>query len=144
MLLDQVIERLSSLVPDLTGRVEGAAQLALLMGRNELPPVTPAAFVVPLGLDAGAQMDATSVHQQTLTETIAAVLVVDYAGDHQGGLSLPAIDKLANDVIAVMAGWRPDDAIDAFALRRGRMLDARNGTLIYQLDFSMMSFLRIT
>ena len=143
MQLEAVIARIEDSVPELTGRVEGLAQLSLLLGNNEVPQVTPAAFVIPLGLDAGEQIDATSVHEQLVTESIGVVIVIDYAGDHHGASALPGAETLVNQVINAVTGWQSDPQSLNFSLRRGRLLSANNGTMFYQLDFSIQYLLRI-
>lgn len=137
MQTDELIQRLKETVPSLASRVEGAAELAVLMGKNELPQVTPVAYVVPLGFDAGPQLDATGIHEQMVTEAWGVIIVADYAGDATGAAAIPEIESLANDVRSALKGWQPATAIDAMALRRGRLVDIRNGTLFYQLDFTL-------
>jgi hypothetical protein len=139
MLADDIALRLEQEVAGLGGRIEGAAALAVLMASDAMPNQTPAAFVVPLGFDAEAPQDFTGLHVQTLRDSIGVVLVVDYAGDASGALALPAIDALAAQVIAALAGWQPPEAIDALALRRGRLAGLRAGAVFYQIDFSLLS-----
>ena len=137
MRADELIARISEAVPQLSSRVEGAAELAALMGSNEMPQATPAAYVVPLGFDAGPQRDATGIHEQMVTESFGVVIVIDYAGDATGAAALPEIEDMVEAVRAALKGWQPVSAIDALSLRRGRLVDLRNGTVFYQLDVSL-------
>ena len=46
--LTEVLARLEELVPDLAGRLEGAARFGELVETNHLPQQTPAGFVLPV------------------------------------------------------------------------------------------------
>lgn len=143
MRVDEVSARIEAQVPSLNARVEGLAELSLLMAANEVPQVTPCAFVIPLGLDGSEQLDATSVHSQIVTEQVGVIVVVDYAGVNHGAEALPELSQLIDELVRAIAGWTPDEATTNFALRRGRLLDSRQGSVFYQLDFSIQSLLRI-
>lgn len=141
-MIDAVATRIAAIVPSLTGRVEGAAQLADLMARNALPQVTPAAFVVPLGLQGGAVSAATGLHIQMCEEVVGVVIALR-SFSATGGEAMPELDALIRAVVHAVAGWAPGDAIGAFRLLRGGLLSMRTGTMLYQLDFALPDQLRI-
>ena len=143
MLLDEVKTRLALTMPDLAGRIEGAAEMAQMMAQGSLPTETPFAFVIPLALDGAQVIDATGVHMQATTETIGVVLIVEYAGDPSGAQALPDLVTLRDGVIQALAGWQPQGAIDCFQLRRARLLDLKAATVFYQIDFSIPGILRV-
>ena len=131
-------------MPQLTRRVEGAAELSELVKRKALPQASPSAFVLPLGLHAANQGDAgAGAFTQMVDEVFGVVLFVRASGDITGGRALPSIDMLVWAVIEAVCGWGPEDAIGVFHLRRGQLLSAEAGAVIYQLDFGLQSQVRI-
>lgn len=142
MLIDAVIKRLEEQVPQLAGRVEGAAQLADLLARRALPPVTPAAHVVPLGFQGRAPIASAGAFIQPLTEVIG-VLITIRGNDRTGERALRDLRPFLQSVIVALAGWAPDDQIDVFQFLRGSIVSMREGTAVYQLDFSIMDEVRI-
>lgn len=141
-MIGPVIDRLKTQVPELSGRIEGAAEFAALMRQNALPQVTPAAHVLPLGLRGGqAQTGAGAFRQEV--EEVVAVLITLRAHSRTGREVLPDLDALIRKVIDVIAGWGPDDAIGVFRLARGQLVTMSAGTMLYQLDFALTDQLRI-
>lgn len=144
MLLDQAIARVAIAAPDLAGRVESAAELAQLIQAGNLPQVTPAAFVLPLGIRGLAADAVTGVFRQKTAETIGIVLVVEAAGDGTGGLALAPIHALVQLLVGSFCGWVPNGEIGPFRLVTGRLVSLAAGTVIYQLDFAIDNQLRIS
>ncbi len=145
---EEVRDRLTDIAA-LGGRIEPAAKFSDLMARNHAPQVTPAAFVLPLGL-RGARADATAgLFRQGVVETLGVVLWLRSAGDATGARSLDALTPLRNAVIRRIAGWAPTsdwtegEAIGVFTLARGELLSLSAGLLIYQLDFAVEDQVRI-
>lgn len=144
MLVADLVARISAAVPQLAKRVETAAALSELVKRKALPQASPFAFVLPLGLQPRSDGDAgAGAFTQAIDETFAVVLFVRAAGDITGGRALPSIDALVWTVIEAVCGWGPDDAIGVFHLRRGQLLSAEAGAVIYQLDFGLQQQVRI-
>jgi hypothetical protein len=143
MLVNDVITRLDATVPTLTGRIQSAADLSKLIAEDALPQVTPAAFVLPLGFDAGPNARMTGLHSQTVTERIGVVLLVGNAADATGAQSLQAVDDLVEQVKLALVGWAPVAGLDTFDVTRGRLTDLRAGLVFYQLDFSTTRLLRV-
>ena len=145
MLTDDVIARIQAQVPDFDSRVEGAGELAVLTRGGHVPNRTPAAFVIPLGLSAQPPKDATGVHHQPTAETIGVVIVVTVANDARGAKAMPKVETLRDAVISALAGWTPASSTFApFELTRARLMSLNNGTITYQVDFKINSYLRIT
>jgi hypothetical protein len=122
--------RLIAACPVLTGRVGTALQLADAMARNALPQITPAAFILPLGLRGGAANAAAGLYRQAIDRFLGVVLVVRSAADPLGQ-------------IAAIAGWAPDEAIGVYRLTRGELVSLAGGVATYQLDFALDDQLRI-
>ncbi|MEX2480198.1 MAG: hypothetical protein WD928_04985 [Gammaproteobacteria bacterium] len=142
-LVSDIKTRLEAEVTALTGRVDEVADLAVLVSTGALPQRNPAAFVVPLGFDGGTPDAAAGLYRQSTTETVGVILFVEAAGDPRARRALATVDQLKDAVVAAIAGWAPDDAIGVFVARRGRLVSVNAGTVIYQIDFSLMDQLRI-
>lgn len=137
-----VRDRLGAGVPELTGRIEGAAAFADLMRQNALPQVTPAAFVIPLGLQGGAAEAVTGFFRQEVQEVLGVMLVLR-TFSRTGDQALPELGQLVASVVAAVAGFAPDDAVGVFRLVRGALVSMTAGTIVYQLEFSLSDQLRI-
>lgn len=144
MRVADLVARIETKVPALGQRIETAAELSELVRRKALPQASPFAFVLPLGLHGRSDGDAaTGVFTQMVDEVFAVVLFVRASGDIGGGRTLPAIDALVWSVISAVGGWGPEDAVGVFHLRRGQLLSAEAGAVIYQLDFALQQQVRI-
>ena len=140
-MIDAVITRLKDQVAGLGGRVEGAAGFTALMQQNALPQSTPAAHVLPLGLQGGAAQSSAGAFTQMFDEALGIVLTVR-AHDQTGAKALEKVSQLIREVIAALIGWGPDDEIGVFRLSRGQLVSIRAGALVYQLDFIITDQLR--
>lgn len=140
--MQAVIDQVAT-VPALAGRVHSAAKLAQLSERGGLAQVSPAAFVLPLGLRGGSPDAVTGLFRQRLDRLVGVVIVVRNAGDGTGAAAMVELDPLVDSVIAAVAGWGPDDAAGVFSLARGELVSLVTGTITYQLDFQLEDQLRI-
>lgn len=134
-LVTDVIARLESQVPALI-KVEGAAELSLLIDKGKLPPRTPAAFVLWLGEDAAPVATVTGVHRQQVTTVIGVVLVESVAGDATGARAYEEAAPLRDAVTDALAGWPPGTGFEPCAYRRGRFVGMPQGKLMIQVDVS--------
>lgn len=142
--LEQLVtDRIAAQVPALTGRIEDIAELAALIAAGALPQHDQFAFVVPLGFDDRGGESATGFHTQMIEDAVGVVLGIKARGDAKAKKALPTIGELKNGVINAIAGWGPDDTANVFFVRRGRLLSADKGLVLYQLDFSLTDQLRI-
>lgn len=142
-MLGAVAQRIADRVPALAGRVQGAADLADLQRRNALPQVTPAAFVLPMGLRGGARLAAAPVFVQDLEEVVGVLLVQrSHLRTGGEGRALVDLDVLVDAVARAVTGWAPAEEPGVFVFRTGRMISMREGTMVYQLDFALMRQLR--
>lgn len=138
-----VTERIANQVPALNGRIEDIAMLAALIAAGALPQHDVFAFVVPLGFDDRGGESATGFHTQMIEDAVGVILGVKARGDAKAKKALPPIGELRTAVVNAVAGWGPDNSADVFYVRRGRLLSADNGLVLYQLDFSLTDQLRI-
>lgn len=141
-MIADVISRLTDQVAALSGRVEGAAQFADLMRRNALPQVTPAAHVLPLGLQGGSAEAATGIFTQMTDKSVGIVLTIR-SHDRTGAKALATVEELIDSVVTAIAGWTPGSTVGVFRLMRGQLVNMSAGTLVYQLDFAISDQLRI-
>jgi len=147
-MFDQVKDRLED-IGMLAGRIEPAARLSELMARNQLAQVTPAAFVLPLGLRGGRADAMTGLYRQPITEMLGVVLVLRSAGDATGARSTDQLTELRNAVIRRIVNWAPvsnwldGETVGVFTLGRGELVSLSAGTLVYQLDFALDDQVRI-
>lgn len=137
-----IIARISALVGALAGRIEGAAEFAAVMKSNALPQVTPAAFVLPLGLHGGQADAAAGAYTQPLERVFGVVLVMRNAG-RTGEDAIDPLDTLIEETVTALAGWGPAGAVGVFRLVRGALVSMAAGTVVYQLDFAISDQVRI-
>ncbi len=142
-MIADVITRLEAKVSDLTGRVQGAADFADLMRRNQLPQVTPAAHVLSIGMTGGHGESSTGFFTQIFEQVIGVVLTIR-SHSATGDRVLDDAETLIMDVIQAIVGWGPNDEIGVFRLARAGLVSMQDGTLVYQLDFSITDQLRVT
>ena len=134
--------RIEAQVPVLAGRVEGAADLAELTRKGAWPQASPAAHLIPLGLQGLGAYSATGAFTQILREMVSVVLTLR-TYDRAAGDDLPELHELIQAVLQAVAGWGPDGSVGVFELARGSLIHNRDGRLVYQLDFAIDDQLRI-
>lgn len=135
--------RIEAACPALAGRIGTALQLADAMARNALPQVTPAAYLLALGLRGGSADASSGIYRQALDRFLGVVLVVRSAGDPLGASIADELGTLIDGTINAIAGWAPDDAIGTYRLVRGELVSLAGGAATYQLDFALDDQLRI-
>ncbi len=144
MRVDLVTARIEEKVPCLVGRTLHAGDFADLVDKNRMPQVTPAAYVLPGGYTGGTVQAMTGQFVQDLSETVIVIVAVRVAGDPLHSAAVAQASPIVRQVIDGVAGWGPDDAPGVFALSRGELVGAKDGLLIFQIDFTLMDQLRIT
>lgn len=141
--LEEVRERIETLVPSLAGRLGYAGQFTALVERNAMPQVTPAGYVLPGMLAGGTPSAASGAFIQNFRETVMVVLVVRVAGDALGAGGVDELTPIIRGVVEAVCGWGPDDAPGVFVLGSGELVGSKDGCAIYQLDFNLEDQLRI-
>lgn len=142
-LVEQVVDRIDNEVADLKGRVEFVADLAALVEAGAMPQNEVAAYVVDLGFDDRGGESAAGLHTQIIDSAIGVILCVRSHGDAGAKRAVPTVDALKDQIVGVVAGWAPDDAVDVFNVTRGRLVSVTAGLVIYQIDFRLADQLRI-
>lgn len=135
-------DRIGAEVPTLTGRIEGAMAFAELMRQNSLPQVTPAAFVLPLGLQGGAVDAVTGIFRQEVREIVGVMLVLR-SFSRTGDKAIPELEELIEAVVNAVAGIEMPGTTGIFSLARGSIVSMTAGTIVYQLEFQLSDQLRI-
>ena len=142
MMVADVIARLKAKVPDLGGRVEGAAALAALMKSGGVPQQALVAHVLTTGIQGGEAIPLTGIYRQATSRLISVVLTIN-TGHAQGGRAAEAMEPLIDAVIAGLVGWQPPDNFGQFVLRRAQLLSAAGGVFSYEITFAVEQEVRI-
>ncbi len=140
-LVQATIARLEAEVAELVS-VRGALDFAELVKAGAVPHRTPAAFVLPLALDAEPNALLGGDHVQRLTETVGVVVVVRAAGAVAGGVletGAPATSLVAlrAAVRRALAGWQPDGAEAAFDFVSASLAGVAPGAAFLELAFAL-------
>lgn len=144
----QVIERLQGLTVDgeaiLAGRTKGALDMAALQKANGWPQVTPAAHVVPMGIDGGKFVAMGAQFDQTIARAVAVYLTVR-THDTTGARWLDRIDDIIDAIILRLAGWTPESRTrGVMALTGVTLVQSDTGSFVYEIAFALDDELRIT
>lgn len=142
--LDDVRERIAAMVPALEGRLGNAAGFNRVIERNQVPQITPAAFVLFGGIQGGAARAATGMFVQDFSEVVTVVLMDRVSGDALGDKALRDITPMVGDIIEAVCGWAPDDAVGVFALKLAELAGVTGGALVFHIEFYLTDQLRIT
>lgn len=138
---DAILTRLRTTVPDLR-LVEDATAFAALVQSGRLPMQSPAAHVIPGGMQGGRVEAMTGLFIQDTVEIVTVILSVTVAGQTGTG-RVPDLHALLQRVIAALVGWAPEVDGPAFELRRVAAPAMNAGAVVYQIDFSIQDQLRI-
>lgn len=141
-MIDAVIARLEAEVPTLAGRTQGAVQFVELMRTGNLPQVTPAAHVLPLGLTGGQPNAVAGAFVQPLDRAISVMLTLR-SYDARGEKALDPLETLINAIVTAICGWTPEPTVGVYRLTRAALVTMTAGTLVYQIDFAIADQLRI-
>lgn len=141
-MLSAAIQRIEARVPDLAGKVRGAAEFSALVASNDIGQVRNGVYVLAMSLAGGPARAATGAFLQDFEEGLSVILT-QRAEDPLGGTGKDWIITQRDAVIAALAGWVPTGSPGPMRLRRGQMLNVARGLLVYQLDLAVANQLRI-
>lgn len=142
MQLDTIIDLIKE-IPAFQGRVQGALQLARLQQQNQLPQVTPAAFVIPTGLTGGNVTAISGIYRQSVGESVAVVIVIRSADDPRSARAADPLAAICWEVIHALAGIEMGDIDGQLQFRRGYLVSLADSAAVYQLDFDLQDQMRI-
>ena len=91
----------------------------------------------PTGAFGGA------LYVQDTLQTIG-ILLCFKSYEATGGRSVVTIEAVVRTIIAALAGWAPPNAPVGFVFLRDRLVSMDAGTIVHQIDFSIIDQLRIT
>lgn len=140
-MIAQVMTRIGARVPSLTGRVREGGDFVRMMAANSFRQAQGGAYVLPASLRAGPPVDAAGAFIQPLDEVVSVILVRP-AEDPAAARAMGEIRTLIDQIIAALAGWRPDGAIGPLRVLQGAIINIGAGVLVYRLDFSITSQIR--
>lgn len=135
-LADDIRARLIERVDALGGRVQLAASMAALQKSMSWPATTPAAYVVPMGLAAGAAAPLIGVYRQKV-DRLHSVFVTIRTHDATGARWLDRIEELDQSILDALLGWGPEPPHFAFELKRVRMIAFEAGTMVRELSLAI-------
>jgi len=142
--LDDVRERISERVPELEHSIGNAADWAVVVHEGHAPTVTPHAYVLFGGL-RGMQPDAAAgMFRQGFNEITTVVLIERVDGDPLGDAAIDKVTPLVRKIAEAVAGFSPGNALGAYALEEAELIGAKDGQLVFHMDFSISDQLRIT
>lgn len=137
LLAEAVRQRLAAEVGDLGGRVMPALDLAALIARNQLPQVTPAAAVLPLGIGGGEVVATLGQFRQIVTRRVG-VLVVLRAPEPATARGTADVEELAEAITQALAGWTPDQTTPGvLRLEAAELRSLQGGAILYDLRFAI-------
>jgi len=144
MNIAEIIAQIKTYVPQLGGRVSGAADFA--SGLESVVNMTlPAAFVLRLDDDASPN-DLWPGLQQMVTERMAVVVEFDntgrtHADARTGYAGVNQVDDMRAAIFSAVLSWLPSDHLSAgprgFAYGGGRLLDFDRARLFWQFEFTI-------
>lgn len=140
-LVPAVIARLKAEVTTLRS-VEGAKSFLALMKSRALPQVTPAAHVLPTGIQGGRADAISGAFTQGIRESVAVILTIR-SNDRLGEGAIDDIDGLIHTIVAAIAGWAPGNETGVFELVRAQPLNVDANAFVYQIEFAIQDQLRI-
>lgn len=141
--IDEVRERIDASVPALTGKLFNAGDWANVIEKNHLPQVTPAGFVLPGGIEGGQAQMAAGAFIQPIRDTVIVVVAVRVAGDPLANRAIDEATPLVREVVNAVCGWGPGESPGVFVLARAELVGAKDGALLFQIDFALDDQLRI-
>jgi hypothetical protein len=141
-LVAPVQARLAEKLPDLAGRIEGAAHLAALQAEGGAPQQTPFLHVLPGLIEGGQPMMLTGSFRQGATRQVTVILTVR-SHDATGRRALGAVEDLREAIVQALVGWSPDPEAGPLFLVRARPLGFAQGTVVHEVTCSLKDQLRI-
>lgn len=139
MLVDAVRDRLEAAG---IGRIDDALSLQRLIDQKVLPPAPVTAFVLPMGLVGAEVVTAGAPFIQNTKETVAVLLAIKEVNPF-GDKARDTLAVKIDQVIAAIAGWQAPGEPDVFTLVRAALVSFAQGVVLYQIEFSAKSQLRI-
>lgn len=139
MLVDAVRTRLQEVGID---RVDDALSLKRLIEQNVLPPAPVTAFVLPMGLVGADVVSAGTPFIQNTKETVAVLLAIKEANPF-GDKARDTLAVKIDQVVGAIAGWQAPGEPDVFTLVRATLLNFAQGVVLFQIEFSAKSQVRI-
>ncbi len=136
---EAIIERLQAAAPGFRA-FNGAAELAAALENLKL---SPAAFVIPLGDQVGANILATESVEQQVTTRFGVVIAVQNLKDTTGRQAAKDLRQLRLAVLGALLRWTPDAAqYSPFEWAAGRLILLRDRVLYWQDDYRTSSHVR--
>jgi hypothetical protein len=143
-LISQVITQLRAAAPVFESRVAGAAQYANAIA-DQVWMERPAAYVLPLGMEASDNESMTGLWQMVTVKT-GIVIDLDNSLDRRGQAPTDSVTTFFYDICKAILNWRPDwDPTNpsanvetrGFRFVSGDVIDMDRARLRYQFEFAL-------
>jgi hypothetical protein len=144
MKLSDVETRLTSWAGSPLKAIGKAGDIDTAMKQSRGAPVTPAAFVVPIGDTAQPNRLATIAVSQMVTMTFGVVLAVRDVSDAKGGKATATLEDVRDAVRGRLVGWSPSPADDLVELVSGGLVVLIAGTVWWLERYRTGFQLRVT
>lgn len=105
-----VIAQIKAVSTLFKGNVAGAAEYEKSVADQTWLPL-PAAYVIPLDMDAGENKSLNGVYQ-ICTERIGIIVAIDNSADRRGQGAVAGVDQVQKAIFSAILNWRPDSTID--------------------------------
>lgn len=137
MNLDLIITAIRERMPELGGRVFGAARWAAVQ-TNEQTEELPCAYVVPLSEEPNEQTSGTDYYQDVTQNFAVIVMVAQQIAQENGHLAAREIDTLEKALFKSILGWQQPPKTDFSEIRfeGGSLLYMDPSRLAWQFEFS--------
>ncbi len=136
--------RMAAKIPDLAGRIDGAAEFAAALERDTLPQADFFAYVIPAGAQGTAPTAMAGLFVQPVRRQIA-VLLGFRSHSPTAERALGDIRTRIDQAVAAICGWAPaDDIPGVFELQSEALFGFRKGAVFYQLQFAITDRLEVT
>ena len=143
-MIGAVKTRLEAQVPELAGKLQGAADWAEAIERTTVPDHPFFGYLVPTGFQGREPSAAVGRFIQSLDVRLSVVLGFR-SRSATFERSLTDIDDKLQAVMTALCGWSPEaDTPGVFQVESGAALDFRQGAFLFQLNFTVLDQLRVT
>lgn len=130
--VEAIRARLDDAVADLQS-VSTAPELAELIAGRDLPPRSPASFVVDLGDKAGQATVAAGFHRQRIQQRIGVLTVVTYSGKAGARRAQAELEALRKPLADALVAWSPGGSFSPLSLVDRRQIRNERSSAHYYL-----------
>ena len=132
-MIDVSVAAVERLVTRHAGAFSYIGYLADFAALSDLPRSVPAAYIIPVNEQAGAD-GALDQSVQTHRATFSVVIIVRHAGDATGAKATLALAALRETVHAALVGWLAPDCAEYTGFVGGELAEMMDGGFVSWRD----------